>query len=123
MALTRTLAIAAALAAGFAACAPPTPATPTTIETPAAPRTNSRVEVAVVESVRAYLHTFKLDEKNLAVGLAIPWAEGGEWGVARATGNFGPGGHRIYEVRRLSSASSGLVENRQSMEIAPEEGP
>jgi hypothetical protein len=59
---------------------------------------------ALVESVRAYLRTFNLDEKTLQAGLTIPWVlvplrgTSSKFGFARATGKLGPRGHQVYEV-------------------------
>jgi hypothetical protein len=73
----------------------------------------------VVESVRAYLHTFRLNERELAPGLTIPYAvfvgffgnpPTGLIGTARATGRIGPAGHQIYEVNLAGNSEQHFVE-------------
>ncbi len=102
---------------------------------------------AVIESVRAYLHTLKLNEKDVAVGLTIPFAyvppDGRGWipiepapdvrvsngmtyagGSARATGRIGPKGHQVYEVRALTcDPSAQCFKQQKFIEISPEESP
>jgi hypothetical protein len=110
-------AIALGLAIGVGACSP---TTANTVAMPASARTQTVADAAIAEAVRAYLRTFKLEERSLAAGLSIPWVGGGEWGVAKPTGVLGPGGHQTYEIRRMLWVSGGVVEERGSMEIAPE---
>jgi hypothetical protein len=75
-------------------------------------------DAAAVESVRAYLRTFKLNERELLPGMTIPFTVfvfaldksfSGRAEAARATGKMGPGGHQVYELT-----------TGQYLEIAPE---
>ena len=123
---------ATALALMFVACgaATPTPvAANTSVQTPMVPAEDS----VVTESVRAYLHTFKLNEKELPAGLTIPYGgtvaknvDGSLVGVARATGKIGPRGHQVYELFALSyygdsvHGASYMANGHLFAEIAPE---
>ena len=101
-----------------------------TAGTPTAPAADPQGAV-LIESVRAYLQAFRLDEKTLPAGLTISWALGvpprGSWptfGFARATGKLGPGGHQVYEVTSFDGVSpgggGGLSTQRHFIEIAPD---
>jgi predicted small secreted protein len=88
------------------------------IAAPAYPDPGSPVQ----ESVRAFLHTFKLSEKDLVPGLTIPFelrSQPGDapytCGIARVTGKIGPQGHQVYE---LVISGDWLIP--RFMEIAPE---
>src|ERR1700677_3278030 len=80
------------------------PVAPSTGAAPIAPASRD-YGPTVAQAVGAYLRTFKLDEKALAAGLAIPWAGvdpkrdyiNGS-GVSVAKGWMGPKGHLVYEV-------------------------
>lgn len=119
--LFHVVSVALGLALGLAAC--PSSAASTTIEAPASPS----AENPAVRAVRAYLHTFKLNEKELAEDLTIPYVvivDGNSWvGAARVTGTMGPHGHRVYEVvvvtGSIEAAGQG-VGLHAFMEIAPE---
>jgi hypothetical protein len=94
-----------------------------TIEAPAGAQAGGADDSAVVESVRAYLHTFKLNERDLTAGLTIPFES---WrgsvdvsGTARATGKTGPQGHQIYEVV-FSEGPAPNWRTRRLMDIPPE---
>jgi hypothetical protein len=106
-----------AVALGLVACAAGN------IEAPASPEAGNAGDSAIVESVRAYLHTFRLNEKDLTAGLTIPfeyWGGNADVsGTARATGKTGPQGHQVYEVV-FSEGPLPNQRNRRLMEIAPE---
>jgi hypothetical protein len=107
---------AAVLALGSVACQPNT-----TIETAVPPSDASTDNPRTVQAVRAYLHTFKLNEKDLIEGLTIPFAYGwvgdtGSIGTATATGKMGPNGHQIYRV--VLAECHGCA--ARFLEIAPE---
>jgi hypothetical protein len=116
--LPKIMLVAVASALGLVACA-----AGNNLEAPAGPHVGSAGDSAVMESVRAYLHTFKLNERELAAGLTIPfefWGGNADVsGTARATGKMGPEGHQVYEV----ISSEGPAPNwrsRRLMEIPPE---
>jgi hypothetical protein len=98
---------------------------PPSVSSPASPLPGDPRDTAVVESVRAYLRTFHLNEKDLAAGLTIPWEvnlpDVYGVGMARATGRLGPQGHQIYELTEfdyvLTAANHG---SHRFLEIAPE---
>jgi|HubBroStandDraft_1064217.scaffolds.fasta_scaffold233455_2 hypothetical protein len=88
---------------------------------------------AAAESVRAYLRTFKLNEKDLSPGLSIPFGyypsttrenmDTNAGGSAKATGRSGPKGHQIYEVFSTNCWAHGVhpcYGERTFIEIAPE---
>jgi hypothetical protein len=108
---------------GLIACVP---APASTIDTPASPQAGNLFDTAAVESVRAYLRTFKLNEKDLPAGLTIPLAfhpEGWAYvGAAKATGRTGPRGHQVYDVVVVSGGQApGEGAGIQGfLEIAPE---
>jgi len=130
------------LAACEATTAPVSQVAFTTVTAPAAPRAENGFDAALVESVRAYLATFELDETHLKAGLTIPFSYygygGGDResfgdlplylvGAARATGEIGPGGHQVYEVIDLHGASRRGLDGHEHgaarfLEIAPEPG-
>jgi hypothetical protein len=116
--------IEGALALWLVACAP-TPVA-TSAVAPGVPD-SGLVSAAAVESVRAYLRAFKMNEKDLPVGLTIPWAAAGNIvGTARATGKMGPQGHQVYEVTDLAGLTApGVMASEvhwlhEFVEIAPE---
>jgi hypothetical protein len=121
---TAILAVAA-LALTLVACGrAPVPTTAAAPGTPGGP-----AGVAVVESVRAYLRAFKLNEKDLPVGLTIPWGvahdDSTTVGAVRATGKIGPQGHQIYETFLLWSTAAPsrggeTLMSHDFLEIAPE---
>jgi len=106
-----------------------TPTPSTTVDAPATPQAGNVIDTAAVESVRAYLRTFKLNEKELAAGFTIPFAfhpEGWAYvGAARATGRTGPKGHQVYEVVVVSGGQApGEGSGSQGfLEISPEDSP
>jgi hypothetical protein len=110
----------------IAGCASVAPVAPSTGATPIAPASREYGST-VAKSVGAYLRTFKLDEKALAAGLAIPWAGvdpkrdyiNGS-GVAVATGRLGPQGHQVYEVIGEGFTNGGCTNLHDFMEIGPE---
>jgi hypothetical protein len=85
----------------LAGCASVAPVASSTGAAPIAPASRE-YGATVAKSVGAYLRTFKLDEKTIAAGLAIPWAGvdpkrdyiNGS-GMAVATGRLGPQGHQV----------------------------
>jgi hypothetical protein len=113
--------VAVGLAVGLVACTPRVAGT--TIETAPSPS----AENPAVRAVQAYLHTFKLNEKELPEDLTIPYVRSGEgfsWvGAARVTGKIGPQGHRVYEVVVVTGSIGAAGEGvglHAFMEIAPE---
>ena len=91
-----------------------------TIESPALPEDSDEYEQSIVKSVRGYLHTFKLDEQDLAEGLTIPWALGDHWGTAQATGKIGPQGHEVYDVHIFQDGfQTGVWSGQKYIEIGP----
>ncbi|MGD0527435.1 MAG: hypothetical protein ABSE49_20000 [Polyangiaceae bacterium] len=79
----------------------------------------------VVQAVQAYLAVLKLNEKELPVGLCIPFGGGSdvvEVGVACVTSRTGAGGNRVYDVARIQGAAGspgGATGFSTVMEIAP----
>jgi hypothetical protein len=107
--------VAMGLAVGLVACPPHT-----SVDAPASPDAESPFDKAAVASVRAYLHTLKLDEKDLSAGLSIPFSSRDAWsGTATATGRTGPHGHEVY----LVVVTPTEYYFKRFMEIAPEPGP
>jgi hypothetical protein len=118
------------------ACATTGPPPISTAEpAPAPPQSGNAVDAAVVHSVRGYLHTFNLNEKDLKVGLSIPFALSAyleeasaignfcSVGTARATGRTGPQGHQVYEVIWVDVASgmAGVsISHKKLVEIPPD---
>jgi len=108
----------AAFALGLAACAALVPST----NDLASPRAASPADAGVVEAIRAYLRTFKLNERDLPPGLAIPAVHHSADNtttvfVARVTGRIGPLGHQVYDVAEASCAP---CLGGHFIEIAPE---
>jgi len=138
------LPIVAALLVGCGASpatAPPSesPANPVptgdAIESPTTPDAAGQgYTSAVAESVRAYLHALRLNERDLPEGFSIPFgylppeprsearfSTVYAGGVARATGKIGPRGHAIYDVRTLScDPNANCFGSHKFIEIAPE---
>jgi ABC-type glycerol-3-phosphate transport system substrate-binding protein len=121
--MTSCAVAAAAALATYVACAAPPHGTATTAVSASAAAAESP---AVVHAVQAYLRTFKLNEKELAENLTIPYTRYQPGvaivGAARVTGTTGPQGHQVYEVFAVfgtegSSTGGGLHE---FVEIAPE---
>ncbi len=126
------------LVASFTGCALPpgysAKAPASTIEAPTVPRAENPMDAALVDSIRGYLHTFKLSEKDVTAGLTIPFGFYADdpnlsdycLGTARATGKLGPRGHEVYEVVVLrgyvnwSGFTQDQGSSRIAMEIAPE---
>jgi hypothetical protein len=128
--MKRPLTIVAALALGLAACGTLSwTRGSATSAAPVSPKAGDPVDAALAESVRAYLHTFNLNEKELKPGLTIPFGcaghtGGSSWdtylvGIARATGKLGPRGHQVYEVILRMSGGEADYEGRL-VEISPE---
>jgi hypothetical protein len=118
-----TFVAATALALAYVSCAPPPNASAATAVSASAAAAESP---ALVHAVQAYLRTFKLNEKDLAENLTIPYVRYHPGvaivGAARVTGTTGPQGHQVYEVFAVfgtegSSTGGGL---HQFVEIAPE---
>ena len=119
----RAVVAAAASTLALVACGPRT--FPSGAETPRLPVASNGSDVAVVESVRAYLQTFHLNERELPTGLTIPWQfatpEIYAIGAARVTGRLGPGGHQIYEVTEFDYKLYVANDGRHAfLEIAPQ---
>jgi hypothetical protein len=98
--LTRPLVFAVAAAALTACDASRSEAS---IATPASATAVGAADPAVVQAVRSYLHTLKLNENDLVSGLAIPFGyphtpSTPGVGLATVTGRKGPAGHVIYKV-------------------------
>jgi hypothetical protein len=90
--------VAVAVTVALVACSPST-----SVEAPMFPDAASPYYGPVVNAVQAYLRTFKLNEKDLAEGLTIPFSSdtrsSDTWGgTAKATGRMGPRGHEVYLV-------------------------
>jgi hypothetical protein len=118
---SHTFLVTVGLAVGLVACTPSVVGT--RIEAAASPS----AENPAVRAVQAYLHTFKLNEKDLAEDLSIPYVRSGDgfsWvGAARVTGKTGPHGHRVYEVVVVTGSIGAAGEGvgiHAFMEIAPE---
>lgn len=116
------LPVAVALALGLVACAASTPRT--TVDAPASPGAASTENPAAVLAVQAYLRTFKLNEKDLAEGLTIPFGYGRDdgdssVGVAKVMGRTGRQGHQVYQVVLAQCLGC----RSRYMEIAPNPAP
>jgi hypothetical protein len=113
-------------ALSIAGCASVAPVAPSAVAAPIAPASREYGST-VAKAVGAYLRTFKLDEKTLGAGLAIPWAGvdpkrdyiNGS-GVAVATGKLGPQGHQVYEVIGEGFTNGGCTNVHEFIEIGPE---
>ncbi len=112
------------LALGLLACAPPVAlgALSTTIVSP-----SPDPDTAVVKSVQTYLHTFRLNEKDLPAGLTIPYGFPGAglyvMGTATTTGRTGPQGHEVYEVGWVMCDTHDCGGWYKLVEIAPDVAP
>ena len=110
-----TLLVALGCAVGLPACA--AGAEINTATTPIQVRPGVPEDAAAAQSVRAFLHTLKVNEKELTEGFTIPFAVTQCGELAKATGKTGPNGHQVYQIISVYNCTAS---SRYFLEIAPE---